>query len=106
MLYTFIIERTWIILTTPEYEEWYLKQTEKHKQQIRARIRNIELKGYFGNNKTVSNDNSVWELKWTEGRRIYYAYLRDSKILLLLGGNKNGQSKDITKAKKIYQRYE
>lgn len=44
----------------------------------------------------------IWELKWVGGRRIYYAYLPAQKILLLLGGNKNGQDKDIKQAKKIY----
>jgi hypothetical protein len=41
-------------------------------------------------------------LRWKEGRRIYYAYIPEKKILLLLGGNKNGQDKDVSKAKAIY----
>jgi len=40
-------------------------------------------------------ENNVWALKWGNGRRIYYAYIPEKKILLLLGGNKNGQSNDI-----------
>jgi hypothetical protein len=32
---------------------------------------------------------------------VYYAYIPEKKILLLLGGNKNGQDKDIRQAKKI-----
>ncbi|HKZ00473.1 MAG TPA: hypothetical protein VJ112_04845 [Rhabdochlamydiaceae bacterium] len=35
----------------------------------------------------------------------YYAYLAEYNILLLLGGNKNGQNKDITQAQKILGKY-
>ena len=37
----------------------------------------------------------------TEEYRVYYAYIEEQNILLLLGGNKNGQNKDITRARKI-----
>ena len=39
--------------------------------------------------------------KWGIGRRVYYALIPEKNIILLLGGNKNGQDKDIAKAKKI-----
>jgi putative component of toxin-antitoxin plasmid stabilization module len=35
------------------------------------------------------------------GRVIYYVYFEEENILLLLGGNKNGQDKDINRARKI-----
>jgi hypothetical protein len=39
--------------------------------------------------------------------KILLSYIPEKKILLLLGGNKNGQSKDISKAKKyLPQGYE
>lgn len=59
----------------------------------------------FGNHKSVSSDDTVWELKWENGRRVYYSYVLESKILLLLGGNKNGQDYDIKQAKKILKEY-
>ncbi len=46
--------------------------------------------------------DKIWELKFNDGRRIYYAYIPEKNILLLLGGNKNGQEKDINKAKKLF----
>jgi len=45
------------------------------------------------------------ELKWKNGRRVYYADIPEKKILLLLGGNKNGQDKDIRQAKKIFNKH-
>ncbi|MFM8453818.1 MAG: type II toxin-antitoxin system RelE/ParE family toxin [Gammaproteobacteria bacterium] len=96
----------WKIYTAPEFDKWFSNQTEKEKQGIRGRISKIELQGHFGEHKTVSDNNIIWELKWKNGRRVYYAYLQDLEILLLLGGNKNGQTKDIREAKKIYKKYE
>ncbi len=46
----------------------------------------------------------IWELKWINGRRIYFTFIGETKILLLFGGNKNGQSKDISYAKKIFKK--
>lgn len=82
-----------------EYEQWHQDQTSKSQVQIEKRLSNIETEGHFGTHKYLKND--VWELKWRNGRRIYYAYLVEENILLLLGGNKNGQSKDIKEATKI-----
>jgi len=71
--------------------------------QIRERISHIQDEGYFGDHRDI--DDNVWELKWKSGRRIYYAYIPEKKILLLLGGNKNGQDKDIRQAKKILNKH-
>ena len=68
----------------------------------------IKYDGYFGDHKSISFyekeelKDRVWELRWNNGRRVYYAYIPEKKILLLLGDNKNGQSKDVSKAKAIY----
>ncbi len=91
------------IYNTPEYDEWLDKQPAKSQVQIRQRISHIQDDGYFGDHKDV--EDNVWELKWKNGRRIYYAYIPEKKILLLLGGNKNGQDKDIHQAKKILHKH-
>lgn len=73
--------------------------------QINKKLSMIKYDGYFGDHKLVSSyekgesKDKVWELRWNDGRRIYYAYIQEKKILLLLGGNKNGQNKDVSKAK-------
>ena len=95
--------KSYIIYNTPEYEEWLAEQTAKSEVQIRERMAHIQDDGYFGDHKDVDDD--VWELRWKNGRRVYYAYIPEKKILLLLGGNKNGQDKDIRYAKKILNKY-
>jgi putative addiction module killer protein len=97
------LKRSYKLHKTPEYESWLLDQTDKEQAQISERLSKIELEGYFGAHKPVTD--YIWELKWTNGRRLYYAYLAELDILLLLGGNKNGQDKDIPKAKKIFKKH-
>lgn len=91
------------ILVSKEYEEWFEDQRPKEQAQIEKRLSQIETEGHFGDFKQISE--FVWELQWKNGRRIYYACLEESNLLLLLGGNKNGQNYDIRKAKKILEKY-
>ena len=91
-----------------KFDEWLDTQTARTKLQILKRLSKIELHGHFGDHKSVSDyetgylKNAVWELRWDDGKRVYYAYIPEKRILLLLGGNKNGQDKDITQAKSIF----
>jgi putative addiction module killer protein len=89
--------------TAPEFEEWIKEQTEKSKAQIDARLKNIEVYNYFGDHKSLGDN--LLELRWKNGRRVYYALiLKDELTLILLGGFKNAQQKDIKKARKILER--
>jgi putative addiction module killer protein len=92
-----------ILLKTDEYQKWIQKQSAYDKVQIALRLSRIEFDGHFGIHKYLGNE--IWELKWGNGRRVYYAYIPEKKILLLLGGNKNGQNKDIASEKKICKKY-
>jgi len=91
------------VARTPEFKTWFNKQSEKAKAQIDSRLKNIALFNYFGEHKPLGDE--LLELKWKNGRRVYYSLiLKEELTLVLLGGNKNGQSKDITKARKILTR--
>jgi putative addiction module killer protein len=93
-------EKAYEIFNTPEYDEWLDEQTAKSQVQVRSRVSHIQDEGHFGEHKEVGD--GVSELKWKNGRRVYYAEIPERQILLLLGGNKNGQDKDIRQAKKIF----
>jgi putative addiction module killer protein len=91
---------------TPEYIDWYESQRPKEKAQIAKRLANIEKHGHFGTAKDLGDFLS--ELKWANGRRVYYSIMEDENgdlTLLILGGNKNGQDSDIKKARKILKSY-
>lgn len=96
------------LITTEEFREWMRRESSRSQYQIDGRLARVRLDGYFGHHKSVSHDekgalkDKIWELKFNDGRRIYYAHIPEKNILLLLGGNKNGQDKDIHKAKKLF----
>lgn len=65
------------IKKTFEYNDWLSTQSEKSRVQIAKRLLKIEQDSHFGTIKDVGD--YVWELKWREGRRVYYAYIPDLK---------------------------
>jgi len=88
---------------TPEFKNWFDQQTEKSKAQIDARLKNIEMHGYFGDHKSLGD--YMLELRWKNGRRVYYGLMmKEVLVLVLLGGFKNAQKKDIEKARKLLAR--
>lgn len=90
---------------TPEFEKWITDETAKSRAQIEDRLSRILDYGHFGDCRDLGD--SLAELKWKNGRRIYFSKMVDSDghvVILILGGNKNGQNKDIAKAKKILGR--
>jgi len=87
------------IYSTHEYDEWFNDEPPKSRLQIQDRLFRIIDDGHFGNIRDLKND--LFEIKFNDGRRIYYAFIPEKNILLLLGGNKNGQDKDIRQARKI-----
>lgn len=93
----------YIIYETKEYREWLDEEPLKSKRQILIRILRIEEEGYFGCHKYLERED-IWELKFNDGRRVYYVTAPESKVILLLGGNKNGQSKDIKRAANIFKK--
>lgn len=100
-------DKLYKFLQTHEYLKWLQSQTEKEKTQIDHRLSNIQYEDHFGDHKFVGDEKrKVWELRWKNGRRVYFSYIPERNILLLLGGNKNGQDKDIKKAKSLLQKYE
>ena len=92
-----------IILETHEYSSWLEEQTTKNRSIIDSRILRIEEESYFGDHKYLGDN--IFELRWKNGRRIYFSKFENREILLLLGGLKNAQKKDIKKAKYLFRRY-
>ncbi len=86
------------ITTTEVYDEWFdsLKDT-KGKARINARLRRVEL-GNFGDTEPVGDNVSELRFFFGPGYRIYFIQHGDEIIVLLAGGDKSTQSKDIDKA--------
>ncbi len=97
------MDRKYTVCETEYYQEWFKSQTHKSKAQIQDRIFRIEEAGHFGRVRDLRNH--LMELKFNDGRRIYYVVIPEDEVILLLGGNKNGQEKDISYARKILKAY-
>ena len=96
-------DKSYTIYNALEYDEWLDEQPAKSQVQVRSRISHIQDDGHFGDHKEL--DDGIWELKWKNGRRVYYTLIPEKRVLLLLGGNKNGQDKDIRQAKSIFNKH-
>lgn len=95
------------ILQTDEFAKWLkrLRDTDA-KARINVRIRRISLTGNFGDAKPVGD--GVYELRidYGPGYRVYYSQRESEIVLLLIGGDKSSQQKDIDKAKRLNAEYE
>ncbi|MCM2280684.1 MAG: hypothetical protein NDI61_02425 [Bdellovibrionaceae bacterium] len=91
------MSRIFEVFKTEEFEVWLNAQPPKIRTIIKARLDLISL-GHFGNHKRFEG---LIELKWLSGIRVYTFMWGTAIVVALYGGNKNGQSRDIKKAKKI-----
>ena len=89
------------IKSTRFYDKWFIALRDKSlKRKILARLGLVK-HGYFGDFKSVGD--GVFELRIMShgGIRIYYTFKNNIFVLLLCGGDKSTQKKDIEKAKTI-----
>jgi putative addiction module killer protein len=84
--------------------EWFKTLDKNYRKRIFIRMDRIE-SGNFGEYKNLGE--GVSELKFTfgSGYRIYFGKDQDKIIILLCGGDKKTQSKDIIKAKQYWRNY-
>ncbi|WP_165062947.1 type II toxin-antitoxin system RelE/ParE family toxin [Adlercreutzia sp. ZJ154] len=95
------------LVQTEEFVKWLkrLKDIDA-RARINVRLKRIELTGNLGDAKSVGD--GVYELRidYGPGYRVYYSQRGKELLLLLIGGDKSSQQKDIEKAKKINTEYE
>lgn len=89
------------IIKTEYFEKWQasLKDTNA-KARINVRIRRMET-GVLGDVKPVGEGVSEARIHYGAGYRLYFCQRGDVVIILLCGGDKSTQSKDIEKAKEL-----
>lgn len=71
--------------------------------RIRARLDRVAL-GNFGATKPVGEGVSELKIDHGPGYRVYYAMTGKTVVLLLIGGDKSTQQKDIETAKSYWKR--
>jgi putative addiction module killer protein len=90
---------------TREFDKWLRKLNDiKAKAKILFRIQKLEKDEHFGDCKAVGDGIRELRINFAKGYRVYYIE-KDGKIIVLLsGGDKSTQEKDIKKSKEIWKK--
>jgi putative addiction module killer protein len=93
------------IVQSDEFESWIDKLRDLRAQlRIRARIERLS-KGNPGDVKPVGEGVSELRVDYGPGYRVYVLQRGEVLVVLLCGGDKSTQIKDIKQAKLIAQRW-
>lgn len=84
--------------------DWIETLDKVTKSRVQSRLTRL-LENNFGDHKKIDNEISELRLKFGSGYRIYYTEIDNVIVLLINGGDKSTQSKDIQKAKDILQEW-
>ena len=100
-------ERTIVIYSDEKgrepLSEWLMKLKDKMAHTaILVRIDRVR-HGNFGDNASVGGDVREMRIDIGPGYRVYYGIGGDEIVLLLCGGTKRTQSKDVEKAKQYWK---
>jgi putative addiction module killer protein len=88
-----------VILRSAEFDVWLSALTDaKGKARILARLRGAAL-GNFGDSEPVGEGVSEMRVHVGPGYRVYFMRTERTVYLLLTGGDKSTQSRDIARAK-------
>lgn len=95
----------YIIEKTDEFDKWLRKLKDlRAKAKILFRIQRIEMDEHFGDCKPVGNGIRELKINYAKGYRVYFKESDEKIIILLMGGDKSTQQRDIEKAKEILKR--
>jgi putative addiction module killer protein len=94
------------IRETERFKTWLRNINDRVTQAvINARIRRVS-SGNFGDCKPVGDSVSELRIDYGPGFRVYFTRQGQDIIILLCGGDKSTQSRDIAAAKRIAQNIE
>jgi putative addiction module killer protein len=95
----------YIIEKTVEFDKWLRKLKDlRAKATILFRIQKIENDEHFGDCEPVGDGIRELKIDYAKGYRIYFKESDGKIIILLIGGDKSTQQRDIDKAKEILKR--
>lgn len=95
----------YLIEKSSDFDNWLKKlQDLRAKAKILFRIQKIETDGHFGDCEPVGDGIRELKIHYAKGYRIDFKESQGKIIILLIGGDKSTQQKDIEKAKEILKR--
>ena len=86
------------------FDVWYEKLAMDLQRSVDARLTRLAV-GNFGDHKSIGS--GVYELRIMKGPgiRVYYGLKGTELVVLIGGGDKGSQKKDIDKAKNLWRQY-
>ena len=91
----------WEVRRTPEFQAWFAGLRDKRAAaKVLTRIHRAQ-NGNLGDVKPVGEGVSEMRIPYGPGYRIYFIMERKVLIVLLCGGDKASQTKDIERARKM-----
>ncbi|NLN33491.1 MAG: type II toxin-antitoxin system RelE/ParE family toxin [Flavobacteriaceae bacterium] len=95
----------YFIEKTTEFDKWLKKLKDlRAKAKILFRIQKLEKDEHFGDCEPVGEGIRELKINYAKGYRVYFKEKDGKIIVLLIGGDKSTQQKDIEKAKEIWNK--
>lgn len=93
------------VLQTAEFTEWLTGLDNVTQARLASRLKKVEA-GLMGDVKSLGDD--VFEMRehFGPGYRMYYTERKGIMVIMIGGGDKGSQKKDIKKAKKLAKEIE
>ena len=86
---------------TPAFSDWFAELRDRKAQAaVARRIVRIEA-GNMGDVKSLGDGVSEARIDFGPGYRLYFTRRGNTVIVLLVGGDKGSQTRDIAKAKEL-----
>ncbi|MGQ1948646.1 type II toxin-antitoxin system RelE/ParE family toxin [Geofilum sp. OHC36d9] len=96
----------YFIEKTVEFDKWLKKLKDlRAKAKILFRIQKLESDEHFGDCRPVGEGIRELKINYAKGYRVYFKEKDGKIIILLIGGDKSTQPKDIEKAKDILKKF-
>ena len=94
------------IKSTKQFDKWFSKLKDSSvKTRVLGRFSRLE-NGNFGDFKQISPNLFELRFFFGVGFRVYYTIQNDKVVILLVGGDKSSQEKDIGKATDLLAKLE
>ena len=91
------------IIESAKFKRWVRRLRDKRAvARIDARLRNVAL-GHFGDTKMLVDGIAEMRVPYGPGYRLYFLREGATVVVLLCGGTKGSQRRDIERAKRIAQ---
>ena len=95
----------YFIEKTTDFDKWFRKLKDlRAKAKILVRIQKLEKEEHFGDCESVGNGIRELKINYAKGYRVYFKEMDGKIVILLIGGDKSTQQKDIEKAKEIWDK--